>query len=74
MRINTIKLNTLSSGLYLEGHTMYVRWQTGLLTASDWLWPVTRGGGGDGARLHQSLQRDWVTSTDALYISGVFRD
>ena len=24
----------------------YVRWQRGLLTASDWLQPVTRGGGG----------------------------
>ena len=37
----------------------YVRW----LTASDWLRPVTRGGGA-GVRLHQSLQRDWLTSAD----------
>ena len=39
----------------------YVRWQTGLLTACDWLWPVTRG---VGVRLHQSLQRIWLTSAD----------
>ena len=39
---------------------IYVRWQTGLLTASDWMRPVTRGGGG----ADQSLQGDWLTSAD----------
>ena len=25
---------------------VYVRWKTGLLVSSDWLWPVVWGGGG----------------------------
>ena len=27
---------------------VYVRWKTGLLVTSDWLRPITRGGGGAG--------------------------
>ena len=32
---------------------VYVRWKTGFLVASDWLRPITRGGGA-GGRLRQS--------------------
>ena len=38
---------------------VYVRWKTGLLVASDWLRPVTRGGGGGGWRLHTSCWIWW---------------
>ena len=43
---------------------VYVRWKTGLLVASDWLRPVTRGGGGAGGWPHQSQSDVWLTSAD----------
>ena len=43
---------------------VYVRWKTCLLVASDWLRPVTRGGGGAGGRTHQSQRAVRLTSAD----------
>ena len=40
---------------------VYVRWKMGLLVASDWLRPVTRGAGG---RTHQSQRVVRLTSAD----------
>ena len=40
---------------------VYVWWKTGLLVASDWLRPVTRGSGG---WTHQSQRVVWLTSAD----------
>ena len=37
---------------------VYVRWKMGLLVASDWLRPVTRGGGEAGGQPHQSCVAD----------------
>ena len=42
---------------------VYVRWKMGLLVASDWLRPVTRGGGA-GGRPHQSQSAVRLTSAD----------
>ena len=42
---------------------VYVQWKTGLLVASDWLRPVTWGGGA-GGRLRQSQRAVWLTSAD----------
>ena len=52
---------------------VYVRWRTGLLVASDWLHPVTRGAGG---RLRQSQRRTWLTSADwdTAYIRAALGD
>ena len=36
---------------------VYVRWKTGLLVSSDWLRPVTRGGGGAGGRAFRPSAR-----------------
>ena len=44
--------------------TVYVRWKTGLLVASDWLRPVTRGGGGAGGWAHLSQRAVRLTSAD----------
>ena len=44
---------------------VYVQWKTGLLVVSDWLRPVTRGGGGgSGGLAHQSQGAVWLTSAD----------
>ena len=45
--------------------SVYVRWKTGLLVTSDWLCPVTRGGGGGaGGRAYWSQCAVWLTSAD----------
>ena len=42
---------------------VHVRWKTGLLVTSDWLHPVTWGGGA-GERLRQSQRGAWLKSAD----------
>ena len=39
---------------------VYVRWKMGLLVASDWLRPVTRGGGGEGGPTSHSVRCGWL--------------
>ena len=43
---------------------VYVWWKTGLLVSSDWLRPVTRGGGGAGGRAFQTQCTVRLTSAD----------
>ena len=43
---------------------VYVRWKTGLLVSSDWLRPVTRGGGGAGGQAFRPQYAVWLTSAD----------
>ena len=68
--VNRGRLGSLSfvsdrPGAY--GHLLlavYVRWKTGLLVSSDWLRPVTRGGGGAGGRTFLPLCAVRLTSAD----------
>ena len=43
---------------------VYVRWKTGLLVSSDWLRPVTRGGGGAGGQAFQTQSAVLMMSAD----------